>query len=213
MSDIKWGSLIIQCNDAQSIRPASELAHKQRVGNVIVPPESIEQSIMGRSMMKAKYHLLTTIKNPSQRAPGSDKFININADVFDVEGFEIVPMKTDNPQVLLKDLRMCSDFLKNNLNQQVTIGWNLSGHGLKDKETLQLLDSIAKGYRPDYIRFDESQGLICTIAKKICATKMALPFNADVESDWKIIEASEALKLRKPSSLRNNQHKNDLGLK
>lgn len=197
MNEINWHTLIIQCTEPQTIRPASEIAHKRRVGLVIVPPDHIEQAIMGRSMMKGKYQILTTVKNNGQKKPGSDKFINISADVFDADGFEIVPMKTDNPQILVNDLRLCSEFLRQHISQQVTIGWNLSGHGLKDKETLQLLDSIAKGYRPDYVRFDESQGLICAIAKKTCATSTALPFNVDVESDWKIIDASEAVKLAK----------------
>lgn len=197
MSDIPWNHLIVECKDVQNVRPISELVHKNRVSILIIAPEHIEQAIMGRSMMKGKYHIMTTISNPSQTKPGSNKFININADVFDADGFEIVPMKTDNPQVIVNDLRTCSEFLRSNLNQQVTIGWNLAGHGLKDKETIQLLDSIAKGYRPDYVRFGESQGLTCVIAKKTCATSTAVPYDVDVESDWKIIEASAALKLAK----------------
>jgi len=194
---VKWNSVIVECEDGQMIRPASELCHKQRIGLLIVPFVNLENAIMGRSLMKAQYKILTVIENRGQKRAGSDKLIGIHADVFDADGFEIVPMVTANAQILLNDLRECSAFLRQNLSQQIVIGWNLSSVKLKDKETLQLLDTIAKGYRPNYIRFNADQGLICEIAKKTCATKTALPFDSDVESDYKVLEASRAVKLAK----------------
>lgn len=201
MSNVHWNSIIIQCENAQSVKPASELCAKQRVGMIIVPQDCIDNAILGRGILQAKYAILTTIQNKDQKRPGHDKLIGATADIFDAEGYEISPMNTDNPSMLLNDLRQCSSFLRDNLHQQIKIGWNLSDHKLKDQDILILLDMIAKGYRPDYIRFGENQGLISTIAKKACGTKIALPFESDVESDYKTLEASAALKVLKQQTL------------
>jgi hypothetical protein len=194
MNDIQWNTIIIQCENQQSIKPATELCAKNRIGKIIVPAEHIENTMLGRVMLKANFQILTTVENKNQKQPGSDKLMGMPSEVFDAEGFEISPMKTDNPALLLNDLRQCSEFLKSNLNQQITIGWDLSHHTLKDQETLDLLEMIAKGYRPNYIRFGAEQGLICTIAKKACATKTVLPHGTDVESDYKVLEATTAIK-------------------
>lgn len=197
MSDVKWNTVIVQCEEAQTIRPASELCSKKRVGMLIVPTDYIENSIVGRGLLKAQYKILTVIGEQDRKKTGADKLMGCHADVFDADGFQITPIDTENPILLLNDLRNCTNFLRDNLSQQLVIGWNLSKIKLKNREILQLLDQVAKGYRPNYLRFNDSQGLICEIAKKSCATKTALPYEADIESDYKVLTAQAAIKLGK----------------
>lgn len=197
MSDIHWNTLIVECEEPQTIKPASELCSKQRVGILIVPPDQLDNALVGRGLLKAGYQILTKIDNPEQKTPGADKLIGSHADVFDAEGFQITPLATDNAAVLLQDLRLCSEFLRGNLSQELIIGWDLSNIQLKDKDTLALFDMIAKGYRPNFLRFNGDQGLICEIAKKACATKTVLPFDVDLDSDYHVISASKAVKLAK----------------
>ena len=195
MSDVQWNKLIVECGTAQGLKKASTLCFKHRIGILIVPQEILEQAIITKSLVKGLYNIVTTVDNPSQKVAGSDKFMGSNADIFDANGFQLAPMKTDDPTMLLQDVRSASEFLRDNLSQSLIIGWDLSNITLKDKETLALLELIANGYRPNYIRFNTDQGLICEIAKKVCATKTASPYSSQVESDYKIIDHAKAAKL------------------
>lgn len=194
---MRWNASIIQCDDTQLLRPISELCHRNHVQHLVVPPTSIELAIMGRSMLRSAYKIVTTITNTSQNRGGSDKLIGAHADIFDADGFEITPITTNNPHVLLRDLRDCSSFLRDNLHQQIIVGWDLSSMKLKDNETWQLFDEIAKGYKPNYIKFSSEQGLLCAIAKNKCAAVTALPYGNDVTSDYTVIDAAQAIKLTK----------------
>ncbi len=196
---IRWNNTIIQCNDQHLLKPTSEICFRKRVGYLIVNHASIEQSKIGRGILGAGYKILTTIENSSQKRPGSSKLTGAHADIFDTDGFEIFPIDTDNPAILLNDLRECSEFLRNNLSQKIVIGWNLSKHTLKESDTLILLDLIAKGYRPDYIRFNEKQGLFCAVAKRACATKTVLPYGSTCESDLIVLTSQVVIKLNTQS--------------
>jgi hypothetical protein len=188
---LNWSNVIIECNDRSNINKLSDLCQKKRARSILVKNEFISESLIQRSLLKGSYIVGTHIKRDGQSNPGLEKFNDIVVDVFDLDTFEISPMDTDNHNILLQDLRICSDLLINRMSQLVTIGWNLTKHKLTGGGVVKLLDSMIYGYKPNYIRFGVDQEITANTVKKALSIKTALPYNSETSSDYIIISNSD----------------------
>lgn len=186
-----WNNIIIECNDANSIKSSSDLCQKHRARMILVPNNCVEQSMVYRGILKSHHIISTEISKIDQRQPGFEKFIGLPADVFDLNSFELQPLNTENPQILLNDLRVCSEFLVSKISQIITIGWNLSNHKLSGGGFVKLLDTMIYGYKPDYIRFNDEQEIAANTARKMLSVKIALPYGSEIESDYRLISNTQ----------------------
>lgn len=186
-----WNNVIIRCSDKSKIKKSSDECQKNRARMILVQNEFIEQAIIEKSLLKSNHVIATEINKTDQRTPGFEKFIGLPADVFDLNSFELSPMKTDNPQILLNDLRVCSEFLVSKIDQTITIGWNLSNDTLSGGGFVKLLDNMIYGYKPNYVRFGKDQDIAANTTKKMLSIKIALPYDSETDSDYRIVLDSQ----------------------
>lgn len=191
MNISNWNNVIIKCSDSSKIRNVSDICQKNRARMILIENNFIERAIIAKSLLKSNHVISTEISKIDQRTPGFEKFIGLHADVFDLNSFELSPIKTDNPHILLNDLRICSEFLVNKIDQTITIGWNLSNDNLSGGGFVKLLDNMVYGYKPNYIRFGKDQDIAANTTKRVLAIKIALPYDSETDSDYRIVLDSQ----------------------
>ena len=197
MNEPHWTSLVVDCFDLTKMKPVCEISLRRRLPRILTKPEYLEASMVQRTLSQAKHAIFVVISNQEQKTPGSTKFMGLSVDAFDAEGFELSPMITTDPNLMLNDLVNCSTFLKNNLSTLTPIGWDMRDCKLNDGAILSFFQALASRPRPNYIRFGADQGLISALANKLCAIHTTMPYDIDVESHHKSISALDLLKIDK----------------
>lgn len=194
---VYWTTLVPDCFEMSKMAQLCELSVKKRLNRILIKPEHLETSMICRSRSQSKHAIHIVVNNPGQKIPGSSKFTGMPADCFDAEGFELSPIQTSEPSVMLKDLVECTDFLKRFLSTITPVGWDLRESKLKDNDLLKFFEMLSSSTKPSYIRFGDNQSLIASLAKKMCAVDSKLPYDVDVDSEFKSISVADILKLEK----------------
>lgn len=198
MSNIHWTSLVTDCFDLTKMKSVCEISLKRRLPRILIKSEFLEAAMVQRTLSQARHLIYVAVNNPDQKTPGQSKFMGMHADAFDSEGFELSPMNTSDPALMLNDLLKSSEFLKSNLSTQANIGWDMRDCKLNDASVLSFFQSLSTRPRPDYIRFDANQGLVSTLASRLCSVHTTMPHDVDsVESHFKSISAVDLIKLDK----------------
>lgn len=197
MNEPHWTSLIVDCFDLTKMKPVCEVSLRRRLPRVLIKPEFLEAAMVQRTLSQARHAIYVVVNNPEQKTPGNTKFMGLPADAFDAEGFELSPMATTDPTLMLNDFVNCSTFLKNNLSALSPIGWDMRDCKLNDGAILAFFQALATRPRPNYIRFSADQGLVSTLANKLCAIHTIMPYDVDVESNFKSISTADLLKIDK----------------
>lgn len=197
MNDTHWTSLVADCFDLTKMKQICETSLRRRLPRILIKPDFLEAAMVQRTLSQAKHFIYIVVNNPEQKTPGQSKFMGLPADAFDAEGFELSPMATTDPGLILNDLVNCSEFLKKNLSSMSPIGWDLRDCKLNDGAILTFFQSLATRPRPSYIRFGSEQGLLSALASKLCSVNTIMPHDVDVESNYKSISAVDLLKLDK----------------
>lgn len=197
MNYLSWSSTIIICSDVLKIKQSSELCFKRRVPMLLVTSDLIERATIERARAQSKHHIITSINVKDQKNPGIPKLSGLPVHVFDSDGFEIAPIMDKSHGVVFTDLTVCSDFLKNNLNNRIIIGWDMQNHALDGNSLAAFLQAVQNSgsLKPSYIRFSSSDvQKTNAIMAKMLSLKTATPYDAEVDSDYKTITAAEAFK-------------------
>ena len=200
LETIYWTTLIPDCFDITKMSQLCELSLRKRILRILIKPEHLETSMILRSRSQARHAIYIAINNVGQKKPGSSKFMGMPADCFDAEGFELSPIQTTDPSVLIKDMIDCTNFLKAQLHTTIPVGWDLRECKLKENDLLKFFEILVNSVKPTYIRFGQNQGLIASLAKKMCSVAVSIPYDADVESEFKSISVVDILKLEKQLS-------------
>ena len=197
MNEPHWSSLVVDCFDLTKMKLVCEMSLRRRLPRILIKPEFLEAAMVQRTLSQAKHLIYVVINNPEQKTPGNSKFMGLPADAFDAEGFELSPMATTDPTLMLNDFVNCSTFLKSNLSTLSLIGWDMRECKLNDGAILTFFQDLASRPRPNYIRFSADQGLVSTLANKLCSIHTMMPYDVDIESNFKSISTADLLKVYK----------------
>lgn len=198
MNEIHWSNLVVDCFDLTKMKQICEISLKRRLSRILIKSEFLEAAMVQRTLSQARHSIFVVVNNQEQRLPGQSKFMGIHADAFDADGFELSPIQTNDPSLMLTDLLKSSEFLKNHLSTNAIIGWDMRESKLNDASILSFFQMLASKPRPNYIRFSAEQGLIMTLANKLCSICTMMPYDVqDVESYYKSISALDLIALDK----------------
>ena len=99
----------------QQLRSAVDLATKYRCPSIVVMPDYVKEAMVMRGMARGNFRIIATIDWPKGEKFNTDKFMGLQRDALEADGFELLLTAT-NQNETLKEVKYLSKFARQYLN-------------------------------------------------------------------------------------------------
>ncbi len=143
----------IDVHKKQQIKQALDFAHANRVPAVVIDPESINDAVVYRSIIRGKFKIICMVDWPKGERYYIDKFRGLPQESLNADGYEILLTPGDKAKCI-KEIKYLSDFVKQYFTTTTEIRFVL-GHTLANRDDSDIdamLECIKQIPLPAFIR-------------------------------------------------------------
>lgn len=183
--------LEVDVMQANELDQAVQLAVIHSLPAIVIHPQLVSEAILNRVRRRGQFKIITTVDWPKGDTFGMNKLRGLTRDMMDTDGYEIIVTGGKNENEARTEARVITDFIRNNLSQNIEVRFVLEALTRDENDVLQSAMVMRDIRGPVLLRTDhhlkvqvtkaniKTHTVLMTELRKVCGLPIKVSGNID----------------------------------